>query len=66
MSRRLSHTAMHMSKKPKKSRYIPYNDPFTKKKGQKENPLHGAMQEMVRKMTILYKENALLKAKEKK
>ena len=59
-----------ITKKPKKSRYIPYNDPFTKKKGQKENLLHAALREMARKLTSnLYKENALLallKAKEKK
>ena len=50
-----------ITKKPKKSRYIPYDDPFTKKKGQKENMLHIAMREMARKMTSnLYKENAFL------
>ena len=56
-----------ITKKPKKSRYIPYDYPFAKKKGQKENLLHVAMREMARRLTSdLYKENALLKAKEKK
>ena len=50
-----------ITKKPKKSRYIPYDDPFTKKKGQKENMLHVAMREMARKMTSdVCKEDALL------
>ena len=49
------------TKKPRKSRYIPYDDPFVKKKGQKESMLHIAMREMARKMTSdLYNKNALL------
>ena len=50
-----------ITKKPRKSRYSPYDDPFTKKKGQKESMLHIAMREMARKMTSdVCKENALL------
>ena len=50
-----------ITKKPKKSRYIPYDYPFAKKKGQKENLLHVAMREMARRLTSdLYNKNALL------
>lgn len=53
-------------KKPKNSRYIPLDDPFTKKKGERANPTYELTQAVMKKLAQdmadnLMKSTALLK-----